>query len=257
MVFGQGFNPRNKKNANMKLRKTVVAVLKALRLNRIAHTIYYRYVHGFNPATRSTLVGLDKAFTKAKELNLLSHGDYYEFGLFKGYSFWAAQKKAADMGATSMRFFGFDSFQGLPEVTEGPDASTDDFYQGQYACSYDEVHSALDRKGIDWQRTTLIRGFFDQSLTPEVRVQHAMKPIAVALIDCDLYSSTNDVLRFIEPLLADESVLVFDDWNCFNGDDDKGQRRALREMVARRKDCTVEPLFEYGSWGAGFLVRSA
>lgn len=241
----------------MTLRKAAVSVLKATGLNRIAHVIYYRHVHGFNSATRSTLEGLDKAFAKAEELDLLSRGDYYEFGIFKGYSFWAAQQKANEAGATSMRFFGFDSFEGLPEVTEGPDTSTDDFYEGQYSCSYDAVYGALDEKGVDWDRTTLVRGFFDQSLTPELREQHAMKPIAIALIDCDLYSSTRDVLQFIEPLLAAESILIFDDWNCFNKDDQKGQRKAFRELRERRGDLTVEPLFEYGSWGAGFLVRCA
>jgi len=241
----------------MALRKAIVSLLKATRLNRIAHGIYYRHVHGFNSATRSTLEGLDKAFAVAQDLDLLNQGDYYEFGIFKGYSFWAAQDKANDAGVKSMRFFGFDSFEGLPEVTEGPDTTTDDFYEGQYACSYDAVYSALDEKGVDWDRTILVRGFFDQSLTPELREQHAMKPIAIALIDCDLYSSTNDVLQFIEPLLADQSILIFDDWNCFDKDDDKGQRRAFRELCERRGDLTVEPLFEYGSWGAGFLVKCA
>ena len=77
------------------------------------------------------------------------------------------------------------------------------------------------------------------------------------LIDCDLYSSTRDVLRFIEPLLAEECILIFDDWNCYNKDNNKGQRKAFGELLERRSDIAIEPLFEYGSWGAGFLVKSA
>jgi hypothetical protein len=238
----------------MTVRKIIVTLLKATRLNRIVHHLYYRHVHGFQSATMSTVEGLEKAFARAAALGTLGQGDYYEFGMFKGYSFLQAQKFAAAQGAKSLRFFGFDSFEGLPEVAEGPDATTDDFYQGQYCCSFDDVRASLDQGGVDWSRTVLTRGFFDQSLRPALREQHGMKPVVIALIDCDLYSSTVDVLRFIEPLLMDRSILVFDDYNCFNRVDDKGQRKALAELLARRPDLRVEPLFEYGSWGAVFQI---
>jgi len=239
----------------MTLREVVVKILRAARLNRLAHRLYYGHLHGFNSATRSTLEGLELAFQRAAKEGTLALGDYYEFGLFKGYSFWWAQKTATAHAASAMRFFGFDSFQGLPEVVDGPDATAGDFYQGQYSCSYDAVRASLDQKGIDWNRTVLVKGFFDKSLTPELREEHRMRPIAIALIDCDLYSSTADVLRFIEPLLMDRSILIFDDWNCYNRDDEKGQRKAFAELLQRRPELKAEPIFEYGSWGQGFMMR--
>ena len=54
-----------------------------------------------------------------------------------------------------------------------------------------------------------------------------MDKISIALIDCDLYSSTALVLKFIRNMLMDKTILIFDDWNCFDGDSQKGQRRAF------------------------------
>lgn len=241
----------------MKLRRLIVKCLQMTRLNRIAHQLYYKHVHGFDAATATTLEGIEKGFAQAQEQGTLDKRDYYEFGLFKGYSFWHAQKTARARGAQRMRFFGFDSFAGLPDVF-GPDRTErGDFYRGQYACSYEAVREALDDAGVDWERTTLIPGYFNESLTSDLREEHDMRGVAVALIDCDLYASTADVLRFIDPLVRDRSILIFDDWNCFDGDDDKGQRRAFREFLARRSDLTAEPIFTYGSWGAAFALHSS
>ena len=242
------------RDAHVKLRQLIVKCLQVTRLNRLAHRLYYGHVHGFDAATRSTLEGIEKAFAHAKELGTLGEGDYYEFGLFKGYSFWTAQKTAKQHEAQSMRFFGFDSFAGLPDVGGLDKTARDDFYKGQYACSYDAVRASLDEAGVDWDRTTLVRGFFDQSLTPALRDEHRMRPIVIALIDCDLYASTVDVLRFIDPLVQDRSILIFDDWNCFDGDDTKGQRKAFAEFLERNPGIKADPLFTYGSWGQAFRM---
>lgn len=241
----------------MKLRRAVVKCLQATRLNRLAHRLYYNHVHGFDAATRATLEGIERAFVHARRMGTLDRGDYYEFGLFKGYSFWFAQRTACRHDAGTMRFFGFDSFDGLPDVGGPDETAKGDFYRGQYACAYDTVRAALDHAGVDWARTTLVRGFFDESLTPALRTDHRMRSVAVALIDCDLYASTVEVLRFIDPLIEEGSILIFDDWNCFDADDAKGQRKAFAELRERRRDLEAAPLFAYGSWGQAFCMSRA
>jgi len=182
-------------------------------------------------------------------------GDYYEFGLYRGYTFWYAQQAANLLRLGNMRFFGFDSFQGLPRP-DGIDASTDEFHQGDYRCDRAQVAASLRRYGFDWSRAELIEGFFDASLRPVLVQQYSMRPVAVALIDCDLYRSTVPVLRFLSPQLQDGSILLFDDWNCFGASDAHGQRRALREFLESSGAWDVEPYLQFGWHGQGFVLHS-
>jgi len=153
-----------------------------------------------------------------------------------------------------MRFFGFDSFAGIPKPTS-IDANGD-FYEGQFACSKKQVLKNLRRHGADLSQITLVEGFFRTSLVPKVYKKYHMEKIAIALIDCDLYSSTNDVLAFIKPLLQKNSILLFDDWNSFGGDPKKGQRRSVREFLKRYPEITFKRGFSFGWHGQMMLVVS-
>lgn len=237
------------------LRPLIVKFLQITGLNRTAHRLYYRYLHGFDTANKPTLPALEKALARAAEHGKTGLGDYMEFGLFKGFAFWYAQHTARNMGLADMRFFGFDSFAGMPEIA--PEDATDhgEFYKGQFCCTKEAVTRNLDAKGVDWSRTALTEGYFDISLTPGLKQRHRMQKIAVALIDCDLFTSTRDVLLFIDDLLRDGSILMFDDWNCFAKDDNRGQRRAVREYLSERPWITLEHFFDYGAYGKVFITR--
>lgn len=237
-------------------RLIIVKFLQKTKLNKIAHKIYYRYFHGFEPATKDIISALETAFETVVQSETANSGDYYEFGVFKGYAFWQAQKIANEHGLQNMRFFGFDSFKGLPKVQGRDETKEDVFYEGQYSCSKDNVVENLNSKGVDWNRTFLIEGFFEDSLNAKAKEKYRMNKIAVALIDCDLYSSTVEVLGFIKNLLNNKTILIFDDWNCFDGDNEKGQRKAFREFLARNKHFSVEELFTYGLYGQAFLLET-
>lgn len=238
-------------------RTLIVKSLQHLRVNKFAHRFYYRYVHGFDAANKAILPALEKCFAKAKESGQASNGDYLEFGLFKGYSFWYAQHLAGTQDLESMRFFGFDSFKGLPNPGEIDSTRHNVFYEGQYYCEKSDVVRNLDSKGVDWSRTYLIEGFFNHSLVPDLKHEYDINSVALALIDCDLYESTRDVMFFLEDLITDGTILMFDDWNCFDGDENKGQRRAVREFLDRSRAWRLEDWFAYGDYGQVFLVKPA
>lgn len=238
------------------IRSWIVKLLHRTRLNKIAHHIYYQYIHSFDTANRDVLPAVEKSMSEIKKLGVLKDGDYFEFGVFKGYTFWYAQKMASQFGLNHMRFFGFDSFNGLPEITQPDQTSHNEFYQGQFRCSKHQVKKNLNAKGVDWSKTFLIEGYFDTSLTQETKEKYSLDKASIALIDCDLYASTVDVLEFLEDLLADGTILMFDDWNCFNKDDNRGQRRAFREFLESQPEWEAQPFFPYGLYGQVFIMRN-
>jgi O-methyltransferase len=181
-------------------------------------------------------------------------GDYFEFGLYRGFSFWSAQQAATRIGLSSMRFFGFDSFEGLPEVI-GNDRKAGIFVSGDYRCTLPEVERLLSEHGFDWDRAVLVGGFFDRSLTPEIKQQHAMSPAALVMIDCDLYQSTVPVLGFLADLLQEGTILLFDDWYCFAEADDRGEPRAFREFLAEHPEWTAERRQRFSRYGQAFILR--
>ncbi len=239
-------------------RRLAVKTLQVLGLNKEASDAYYRYIHRFSTASPGLNTGFERIFQAIAELGSLRDGaDYCEFGMFKGYSFWKAQQEAARHRLTC-RFFGFDSFAGLPDVQGLDQTGHGEFRKGQYSCSQEEVVANLQAAGgIDWERTFLVRGYFEQSLTPNVIETHRIRKVGVAMIDCDLYSSTVEVLKFLRGLIGDKSVLIMDDWNCFGADNDKGQRRAMREFLVTQPRLRLEPLVSYGPNSQAFVVRTA
>jgi O-methyltransferase len=184
-------------------------------------------------------------------------GEYLEFGVFQGTTFSYAFSVMSSL-FKDMRFIAFDSFEGLPEP-RGIDAEegfTSGFYKGQFACSEKEFTANLEKAGVDLRRAIVIRGWFDQTLTPETANQCKIRKIAAAWIDCDLYESTVPVLRFITPFLSVGTVILFDDWRCFRNLPDFGQQRACREWLAENPHIRLRQFISFGFHGQSFTVRS-
>jgi hypothetical protein len=180
-------------------------------------------------------------------------GDYCEFGVYEGLTFAHAWHAARLYALTAMRFHAFDSFAGLPEPS-GPDADGS-FRRGEFAAPRSSFERALRRAGADLSRVTVTEGWFDQTLTPPTAEKIGLTHVAVAWIDCDLYSSTVSVLDFLAPLLPDGAVLCFDDWFCFNARADRGQQRAVTEWLARNHHLALVPYRDFHYAGKAFVVN--
>lgn len=207
---------------------------------------------GFSTSTPDTSPAIYKCFTILADTGI--EGDYYEFGLWQGYSFCVAQAAASSAGGTAPQFFGFDSFEGLPPLT-GPDAGSHEFKAGDYAGSYEEVVSNLNHFGVDWERTHLVKGWYDALPESAAHLATKMGPAALVLVDCDLYESTVPVLRFVRDRLQPGTIVMFDDWNCFDRSDDMGQRRAFREFLDQNPAWKAAPLLSFGWHGQAFTMQ--
>lgn len=221
---------------------------------RWASKVYHTLNRSPAPLSSGAPAALSHAWGLATKQAAGDGGDYYEFGVYRGGTFAAAQQACRDLGIGTTHFYGFDSFQGLPPV-EGIDETDGLFYEGQFSASKEAAVQNLSRQGIDWDRTTLIEGFFSESLTEATKRAHPFRRVGVALIDCDLYSSTQEVLNWLESYLVDGSILLFDDWESFGEDADLGQRRAFAEFLTENPDLGADELFSFEPYGKAFVLR--
>ena len=103
------------------------------------------------------------------------------------------------------RIYACDSFEGLPEKFENAGV-------GAFAGKVPAI------SGV-----TFVKGYFENTLTPQLRDQ--VKRVAFAHLDADLYSSTQTVLNWLTPMLGTGSLLLFDEYVGA----DYAERRAFDE----------------------------
>lgn len=121
--------------------------------------------------------------------------DYLEFGVATGISFrwWAGNNDNKDS-----RFFGFDTFTGLPE-------DWGSFRKG-------DMNNKNEIPVIDDMRCTFYQGLFQQTL-PGFLKTYSPGERKIIHMDADLYSSTLFVLTSISPFLSEGDIVIFDEFN--------------------------------------------
>ncbi len=126
---------------------------------------------------------------------------YLEFGVYKGSSFnWWLHH----CGHPDSRFYGFDTFEGLPE---------------DWGSTYSRGDMLADMPDISDPRGSFIKGLFQQTLPGFLQDFHpAMKAGRRKIIhlDADLFSSTLFVLTSLAPYLSKGDILMFDEFNVPN-----------------------------------------
>ena len=239
----------------MRLKKVAVDALKGCQPLYIGASKLYHWMNpGFKPGNSGAPQAIHEALKKAKEMKGDKVGDYYGFGIFKGYTFYSAQKSCQQLRIDHNRFYGFDSFEGFPEI-KGIDQANREFYKGQFAYPLEKAVENLDQNGFDWSRGVLIKGFYEDVLTDDLRKKHAFGKVGVAFLDCDLYYSTNEVLRWLKPYLTEGSIILFDDWMTYGDTPELGQQRSCREFLKANPEFGVEDLGAFQINGRAFLIH--
>lgn len=128
----------------------------------------------------------------------------------------------------------FDSFIGLPSVTETADMESPHVKQGTWfpgACrGFDSLDFAkVIEKYASPSDFHVIKGWFSDTIPT---LDSSIK-FSFIHIDCDLYSSARDVLfgLFEGSLVSDGAIICFDDFYCNQGSPLFGERRAWSEAV--------------------------
>jgi O-methyltransferase len=183
-------------------------------------------------------------------------GDYLEFGVAEGLSFKLALVSAARFhprgAAGSPRFFAFDSFAGLPP----PDPSRDGtiWRAGEIDVPRAVFEDFIARAARGWD-VTVVPGFYSETLTPDLRRRVGLERAAFVTIDCDLYGSTLEALRFVTPLLQTGTLIYFDDWYFSHGDLSLGEAGACRAWLAENPGISLADYGDVGIMAKMFLVQ--
>lgn len=183
----------------------------------------------------------DRAFSEVSAGQ--TEGDYLEFGVYNGGSFIMAMKLAQKYKLNNMRFFAFDSFQGLPN------AEGNIFRKGELNSPEHLFAQKVGKCGVDTSRIVTISGFYDKTLNEDTKRHKHLTRASILHIDCDLYTSTKEVLGFIEGLIDVGSILIFDDWYV---PEDMGERKAFAEW--RLKPC-FEEFFSFDGRSKAFRMK--
>ena len=133
-------------------------------------------------------------FNNVKEVSNLD-GDILEFGTHEGVSI----TLLSELFPTDM-IYGFDSWEGLPE----------DWDQG--GCVLSKGWFKTDGLPKLPPNVALIRGWYDETVP---LWKDKFDVIKVLHIDCDLYSSTKTVLMGLNEKIKKGTIIVFDEYSCF------------------------------------------
>ncbi|KRA38581.1 hypothetical protein ASD81_08180 [Nocardioides sp. Root614] len=125
--------------------------------------------------------------------------DYLEFGVFEGQSLrhWTQLNQRPES-----RFYGFDSFEGLPEDWKR--------FDGQMVKAHFDVDGVLP--DIDDERLSFVPGWFQD--TVDIFLEKFEPQAQLVLhIDSDLYSSALYVLTRLNALLVPGTIVIFDEFS--------------------------------------------
>ena len=228
-----------------------------------------RLMRVFYPVRKLTARFVNVVTIISKAANIIAaekvEGDYLEFGVFAGYSFSQSyhvvksvfethqklqagrtEEDAAEIRTIweNMRFFAFDSFQGLPDP-DGVDKQGREFTKGKFACTENAFRDNLVKAGVPLSKVVTVPGWFENTCTEETIRKYGMKKASIihtwmrkSRHVSDLYLSAKTALDFVKPLLTDGTIIIFDDWYCFRGNPNRGEQRAFNEWKATMTDWT-------------------
>lgn len=222
---------------------------------RLAHSLLRRAGGGRRPdVSDRERSGRRELFSKAfKALRFNGiDGDYAEFGSWGGMTFALAYEESRRHGHAAT-LWAFDSFQGFPSPQESKDTHPE-WSEGKMATSLEQFHATCTANGIPREAYQVVPGFYDRTLDTMPPTAEPAN-IALAYVDCDLYTSTKSVLRFLEPRLKHGMIVAFDDYFCWSASQRSGERQAMLELSSERPRWEWIPYVQFGWHGLSFVLE--
>ena len=142
-------------------------------------------------------------------------GCVIECGVWRG----GVSAGIADVLGSDREYFLFDSFEGLPPAQDidGRAAknwqanTTSPGYYDNCTASEEEARRAMHLSAA--ARFTLVKGWFEKTLS----TFEPPSPIALLRLDADWYESTRLCLERLYPYVADDGLVIIDDYGPWDG----------------------------------------
>lgn len=168
-------------------------------------------------------------------------GHVMEFGVYRGITL-----SIISNYFSNQTVWGFDSFEGLPETwfkKSKVDSHRAQCPPGKFALDKEELQVVVNQ--FEKRKVKLVPGWFNQTIVPWMNDNPGV--VSFLHIDCDLYSSTLDILNLLNDRIVPGTVIVFDEmypWNDLEQYDlwEQGEFQALGEWLSNHQR-TFRPLY--------------
>lgn len=174
-------------------------------------------------------------------------GAFVECGTWRGgaLSFWARAFLRNGGEARANPIYGFDSFQGMPDITPEDGSWAAEMLHGRALekltpeetkgalrpnamnlAAEDVCRAIVADSGFPTAHTQIVKGWFQDTLPSW---KEKIGPIAVLRLDGDWYESTKTCLNHLFDLVIPRGVVIIDDYGYF-----VGCQKAVNEFMAER-----------------------
>jgi hypothetical protein len=225
----------------------IISRLKTYAVRRAIRSVFRVHV-------RETLCRQEFFYNAFKVLSFNGiDGDYLEFGCHEAMTFSLVYHEAVRHGHKA-KLWAFDSFCGLPAPEDDRD-SHPVWVENTLVTSLEQFHEACASRGIPRDAYEVVPGFYDKTL-PAISDTDEPRNMALVYVDCDMYSSTRDVMRFLMRRLKHGMIIAFDDYFCWSATHASGERLALPEASSENSEWEFVPYMRFGWHGLSFVVEN-
>ena len=237
----------------------MINLLSIIKNNLFIQNFFSSLIVLIHPYLENTL----SKYTAIKKAMFMNYhddtpGDYLEFGVFTGSSFNFAMKINLKMEKIFKKkidtnFIGFDSFDGFGEIK--PIDENPSFQNNLFKVDKKKVIRNIERNSKK-QKFKLIEGFYQKTLKDKNTNDYDIKKSRIVMIDCDLKESTILALNFARPSFQEGTIIIFDDFNFYKGNSNKGEYGAFEEFKSKNPNIKFRKIFDYGYSGRAFIIAN-
>lgn len=234
-------------------------LLNLIKNNLFIQNFFSSFIASLHPYLENTL----SKYTAIKKAMFMNYhdgttGDYLEFGVFTGSSFNFAMKINKKMEKIFKKkihthFIGFDSFQGFGKINSIDENPS--FKSNLFKVNKKKVINNI-KNNSKGQKFKLIEGFYQKTIKHKNTNNYGIDKSRIIMIDCDLKESTTLALNFVKPSLQEGTIIIFDDFNFYKGNKNKGEYGAFENFKNKNPGIEFRKIFDYGYSGRAFIIAN-